>query len=86
MGLGTGTVKRKKSHICFSFYRVFKPYSMGGALVAKIILAMFVVALLATSGNCAALTDEEKLGKLLYFDTDLSTPTGQSCASCQCWF
>lgn len=51
--------------------------------MVKIQLVMFVVALLATCGTCAAeLTDEEELGKLLYFDTDLSTPIGQSCASC----
>ena len=54
---------------------------IGGALVVKILLVVIVVALLATSGTCAALTEEE-LGKLLYFDTNLSTPTGQSCASC----
>lgn len=50
--------------------------------MVKILLIVIVVALLATSGTCAALTDEEELGKLLYFDTDLSTPAGQSCASC----
>jgi cytochrome c peroxidase len=55
---------------------------IGGTLVVRILLVVIVVALLATSGTCAALTDEEELGKLLYFDTDLSTPTGQSCASC----
>ena len=37
---------------------------------------------MATVGTCTALTDEEKLGKLLYFDENLSTPAGQSCASC----
>jgi len=62
---------------------------VGGALVVKnimILLVIFVVALLTTCGTCAALTEEqqqlEELGKLLYFDTDLSTPAGQSCASC----
>ncbi|WP_370574749.1 cytochrome-c peroxidase [Methanomethylovorans sp.] len=48
----------------------------------KIQLVIIAVALLATSGTCAALSDEEELGKLLYFDTNLSTPAGQSCASC----
>ncbi|WP_370575843.1 cytochrome-c peroxidase [Methanomethylovorans sp.] len=48
----------------------------------KIPLVLLAVALLATSGTCAALSDEEELGKLLYFDTNLSTPVGQSCASC----
>ena len=51
-----------------------------------LLLVIFVVALLTTCGTCAALTEEEQqqeeLGKLLYFDTDLSTPAGQSCASC----
>ena len=67
-----------------------KSYSdVGGALVVKnrmILLVIFVVALLTTCGTCAALTEEEQqleeLGRLLYFDTDLSTPAGQSCASC----
>jgi len=48
----------------------------------KISLILLAVALLATSGTCAALSDEEELGKMLYFDTSLSTPAGQSCASC----
>jgi cytochrome c peroxidase len=48
----------------------------------KTLLVLLVVALLATSGTCAALSDEEELGKKLYFDTSLSTPAGQSCASC----
>jgi cytochrome c peroxidase len=48
----------------------------------KTLLVLLAVALLATSGTCAALSYEEELGKLLYFDTNLSTPAGQSCASC----
>ncbi len=48
----------------------------------KILLVLLAVALLATSGTCVALSDQEELGKLLYFDTNLSTPVGQSCASC----
>jgi len=38
----------------------------------------------ATIGIASAtdLTDQEELGKLLFFDTDLSVPQGQSCASC----
>jgi Cytochrome c peroxidase len=29
-----------------------------------------------------ALTPTEELGKALFFDTDLSSPSGQSCAAC----
>lgn len=50
--------------------------------MAKMLLVLLIVALMATVGTCTALTDEEKLGKLLYFDENLSTPAGQSCASC----
>jgi cytochrome c peroxidase len=34
------------------------------------------------SDDDAELTAKERLGKLLFFDQDLSTPPGQSCASC----
>ena len=37
---------------------------------------------LAFSGTASALTNIEQLGKSLYFDTNLSEPAGQSCASC----
>jgi cytochrome c peroxidase len=33
-------------------------------------------------GGQARFTPKEQLGKLLFFDTNLSTPPGQSCASC----
>lgn len=32
--------------------------------------------------NASALTDEETLGKLIFFDANLSDPAVQSCASC----
>ncbi len=32
--------------------------------------------------DAGALTPQEELGKLLFFDTNLSEPTGQSCAVC----
>lgn len=44
-----------------------------------------VVALLlfaGSAGNTAALTDQEQLGKNLFFDHNLSEPAGQDCASC----
>jgi cytochrome c peroxidase len=57
------------------------------------ILCTFVCALLLVSGTLfviqedgasadEALTPIEQLGKLLFFDTNLSEPAGQSCASC----
>ncbi len=49
----------------------------------KIWISIFLL-LIFTVGTATAneLTDEEKLGKLIYFDDDLSVPKGQSCASC----
>lgn len=44
-------------------------------------MAGFIL-LSATSGTASALTDVEQLGSFLYFDEDLSEPSGQSCASC----
>ncbi len=41
-----------------------------------------VLLLAAASGNAAALTDQEQLGRNLFFDTNLSTPAGQGCVSC----
>ena len=41
--------------------------------------ALYSFALIPTSGG---LTPQEELGKLLFFDTNLSEPTGQSCAVC----
>jgi len=46
--------------------------------VASIFLSSFT---LATS-SAYALTVQEQLGKAAYFDTNLSEPAGQSCASC----
>jgi len=37
---------------------------------------------LSMSGAHATLTSQEKLGKLMFFDENLSEPNGQSCASC----
>jgi cytochrome c peroxidase len=47
-------------------------------------VAAVVVVLLAVSPGIAQndLTPLEELGKFLFFDTDLSTPLGQSCATC----
>ena len=44
------------------------------------VIILFVVTIGTASAN--DLTSQEELGKLLFFDTDLSTPQGQSCASC----
>lgn len=42
----------------------------------------FVLSLSAAASNAFALTDKEQLGKMLYFDANLSEPAGQACASC----
>ena len=44
-------------------------------------IVLFSVALIETS-TAAKLTPVEELGKKLFFDTNLSTPAGQSCAAC----
>lgn len=46
-------------------------------LAATILLGLFI-----TSGATADLTSKELLGKALFFDKNLSTPVGQSCAVC----
>lgn len=51
--------------------------------LSRNVLSIMVVVLVFVVGTASAqLTPKEELGKLLYFDTNLSTPTGQSCASC----
>ncbi len=40
------------------------------------------ILLAAITGTVAALTPQEQLGKNLFFDTNLSEPAGQACASC----
>ncbi|MCE8426523.1 MAG: cytochrome C [Candidatus Methanoperedens sp.] len=46
-----------------------------------ICVAAFVL-FAASAGNTTALTDQEQLGKNLFFDHDLSQPKGQDCAAC----
>lgn len=43
---------------------------------------ILVILLGITNLNAEPLTAEEQLGKHLFFDTNLSSPAGQSCASC----
>src|ERR1035437_8131536 len=38
--------------------------------------------LLAAASTAQALTDKQKVGKSLFFDTALSEPAGQACAAC----
>jgi cytochrome c peroxidase len=55
----------------------------GRLLMAGGVLALLVALLLAFGASADnELTPLEELGSFLYFDTDLSTPTGQACASC----
>ncbi len=51
-------------------------------IVKRIKIGVAVLLLLAAVGTASALTDQEQLGKNLFFDTNLSTPTGQGCVSC----
>ncbi len=50
----------------------------------RICMYAAIILIVATIGIASAndLTEKEELGKLLFFDTDLSVPKGQSCASC----
>ena len=50
----------------------------------RICMYAAIILFVATIGIASAngLTQKEELGKLLFFDTGLSVPTGQSCASC----
>jgi cytochrome c peroxidase len=51
------------------------------AILAMVVAAMAVV-VLSIHAMAQELTAKEQLGKFLYFDTTLSTPAGQACASC----
>jgi cytochrome c peroxidase len=44
--------------------------------------AVAILVLIATASARASLTQQEELGKFLFFDTNLSDPSGQSCADC----
>jgi len=50
----------------------------------RICMNAAIILFVATIGIASAngLTQQEELGKLLFFDTELSVPQGQSCASC----
>lgn len=48
----------------------------------KFWISITVILLIAVTGTATALTPQEELGKMLFFDTDLSEPAGQACASC----
>jgi cytochrome c peroxidase len=52
--------------------------------ILALALASAAVLLLVVAGASAqgTLTDQEQLGKDLFFDTNLSTPPGQACAAC----
>lgn len=47
-----------------------------------LIAAMSLLLLVAGASAQGELTPQEELGKLLFFDTNLSDPPGQSCATC----
>lgn len=58
---------------------MFKRIMTGALLCAA---ALLVVALVRPAGAQGDLTPLEALGKFLFFDENLSTPSGQSCAAC----
>ena len=55
---------------------------MGIKRTQPIVLATLLALLLIRTSNAAKLTPVEELGKKLFFDNNLSTPGGQSCAAC----
>lgn len=54
-------------------------FSLRAVLAA---ISLLVITGAFSIAQAATLTQEEQLGKLLYFDENLSNPVGQSCASC----
>jgi cytochrome c peroxidase len=48
----------------------------------RIWICAAILLLITAIGSATALTNNEKLGKNIFFDKDLSTPSGQSCAAC----
>jgi len=50
--------------------------------VAIVAATVLVLAVAAASAQQSPLTAQEQLGKFLFFDTNLSDPSGQSCAAC----
>jgi cytochrome c peroxidase len=54
----------------------------GAVMKTFVLLAMGLPFAISTSARADGLTPVEELGKNLFFDTALSTPPGQSCASC----
>jgi cytochrome c peroxidase len=50
-------------------------------IFTSLILTLAVL-LIVITGSAQVLTQKEMLGKAIFFDTNLSTPTGQSCATC----
>jgi cytochrome c peroxidase len=57
------------------FGKVFLAFTM-------VLLLGVYIGVLDAAANGPSLTPEEQLGKLLFFDENLSTPPGQSCATC----
>jgi cytochrome c peroxidase len=54
-----------------------------GALVYGVALVLAIAAIAPTrTAEAQSLSQKERLGKELFFDTNLSDPIGQSCASC----
>lgn len=61
-----------------------KVFLVGAIMLAyavAVLLAVTIAPAQAADANSSA-TRKERLGKLLFFDTNLSSPPGQSCASC----
>ena len=52
------------------------------AVLTMVLLLIAVAGLAQAQGVPTSLTPQEQLGKSLFFDTNLSTPPGQSCAVC----
>jgi cytochrome c peroxidase len=50
-------------------------------VIPAVLLVLILVAAIRSSGS-STLTQKEALGKLIYFDSNLSTPGGMSCATC----
>lgn len=50
--------------------------------ISRVAVCLVIVSLAGAASAQVRLTPKEQLGKLLYFDTNLSSPIGQSCSAC----
>jgi len=58
------------------------PFQLARHLIRLLLFSLAILWGLSATGQAGELSILEKLGKQIFFDTNLSTPPGQACASC----